>query len=192
MFVQKGGVRMSLHYKPYIVNDQEGCLLLGTMWRREKPGRSKFLQYGKYFLIKAPKDAVNYITINMMEEQKTSFEEIVKDLHPELKVLFERFKEDGLTLLEIKRLKKKIENLEKTLLEPEKIHEILEGMASKILETKFKKKVLQNFEKSYENFFACLNSNLIDLEPDRKRETVKSLESLTEVINDTITALTSN
>ncbi len=52
--------------------------------------------------------------------------------------------------------------------------------------------MFQNFEKSYENFFACLNSDLIDLEPDKKRETVKSLESLTEVINDTITALTCN
>jgi hypothetical protein len=32
---------MSLHYKPKIVNDQEGCLLLSTMWNRENPGRSK-------------------------------------------------------------------------------------------------------------------------------------------------------
>lgn len=183
---------MSLHYKPKIVNDQEGCLLLSTMWNRENPGRSKFLQYDKYLLLKVPNDAVNYITINWMEDQKTSFEEMVKDLHPELRALLERFKKDGLTRREIKRLIKKIENLEKTLLEPEKISGILEEIASKILETKLKKKVFQNFEKSYENFFACLNSDLIDLEPDKKRETVKSLESFTEVINDTITALTCN
>lgn len=96
-----------------------------------------------------------------MEDQKTSFEEMVKDLHPELRALLERFKKDGLTRREIKRLIKKIENLEKTLLEPEKISGILEEIASKILETKLKKKVFQNFEKSYENFFACLNSDLI-------------------------------
>lgn len=46
---------------------------------------------------------------------------MVKDLHPELRALLERFKKDGLTRREIKRLIKKIENLEKTLLEPENI-----------------------------------------------------------------------
>ncbi|NLZ53868.1 MAG: hypothetical protein GX892_12140, partial [Thermoanaerobacteraceae bacterium] len=169
---------MALLYKPHIVNDKEGCLLLNTLWKKEKPGHSKFLQYDKYLLVKVPNEAVNYISIKMMEEQKTSFEEIVSDLHPELKALFDRFKQNGLTLQEIKRLKNKIEKLEKTLLPPEKIPEILEEIASKILETKLKKKVFQNFEKAFENFFACLNSDLINLEPDKKTETVRSLKSL--------------
>jgi predicted RNase H-like nuclease (RuvC/YqgF family) len=118
-----------------------------TMWNRENPGRSKFLQYDKYLLLKVPNDAVNYITINWMEDQKTSFEEMVKDLHPELRALLERFKKDGLTRREIKRLIKKIENLEKTLLEPEKISGILEEIASKILETKLKKKGVSKLRK---------------------------------------------
>ena len=45
---------MSLHYKPKIVNDQEGCLLLSTMWNREIPVALNFCNMINTF-IKGPK-----------------------------------------------------------------------------------------------------------------------------------------
>ena len=183
-------------YKPVISKENNNFLSsINDAWKENNPKKHQCLKLNNYLIVrcKASED-VNQVSVTSEKREKTKKKkDAIKDFPEELRATIKSLQEEcDLTQTQIRQLKKELKNKELKKLDLEKQIAFLKNKAGILQNEKRRKKIKDDFVRKYKAFFACLDPELKDLDPDSKEELRDMLNNMTGAITDALAYLDNN